>query len=419
MASLDDAAFAAGLKTLYPGEAIKNLAYARNPLLGMMPKDETFLGDSSKEPLTIGNPQNRSVQFGVANNVVTTSVIRAFLITRVKNYSMAAIDNETMMASESDKGAFLKAAKYEVDNALNALTRSIAVGMYRAGTGTVANIAATATINSSSVPVQLALPASVTNLEYGMSLGFSATDGGAARAGLAYVVQIDRDAGTFLCSGSPGGSPAALTSLVTGVAVSDYIYQSYGDVNGTISGLQAWLTGPTVSSSSFFGVNRAIDKSRLAGQYFDGSAETIEEALIDGANLVAREGGAPDYAFMNFQDYSNLIKALGSKQQSIQYTDVKVDEPGVSVGYSAVQIIGPNGPIKVIPDQNCPVGVAFLLQMDTWKLKSLGEVVRLFHGDTLDLIRNPNADELLVRCFSYANMSCRAPGFNCVVRLPS
>jgi len=80
---------------------------------------------------------------------------------------------------------------------------------------------------------------------------------------------------------------------------------------------------------------------------------------------------------------------------------------------------GPNGPMKVIPDQNCPAGSAFLLQIDTWKLKSLGEAVRLFDGDGLTMIRDPNGDNLLIRCFSYAQLSCRAPGWNGVITLPS
>ena len=126
MAQLDQTAFAAGLKTLYPSEAIKNLVYMKNPAFALIAKDETFSGDSSKEPITIGTPQNRSASFGSANTINTTSVIRAFLLTRVRNYSMAAIANETMLASESDKGAFLKAAKYEIDNALLALSRALA-----------------------------------------------------------------------------------------------------------------------------------------------------------------------------------------------------------------------------------------------------------------------------------------------------
>ncbi len=418
MAQLDQAAFAAGLKTLYPGEAIKNLVYKRNPFFALVAKDETFYGDSSKEPIITATPQNRSAAFASANVINTTSVIKAFLLTRVQNYSMAAIANETMLASESDKGAFLKAAKFEIDNALLALTRAIATQLYRSGTGSIARIASTATINSASVYVQLAQPEDIVNFELGMAVAFSAADGGTIKSGTAFLVSIDRQAGSFLAAASANGSPAALSSLVGTVAVNDFIYANAGDLNAVVKGLKAWLPGSAVTNATFFGVDRSADKTRYAGVDFDGSAESIEEALIDGARLIAREGGNPDHCFVSYKDFANLVKAVGSKQQFIQYTDVKVEEPNVTVGFSALMLSGPNGPMKVIPDQNCPAGSAFLLQMDTWKLKSLGEAVRLFDGDGLTMIRDPNGDNLLIRCFSYAQLSCRAPGWNGVVTLP-
>lgn len=419
MASLDATAFAAGLKTLYPSEVIKNMVYQRNPFFALVAKDESFYGDSSKEPITIGTPQNRSASFSGANSINTTSVIKNFLLTRVANYSMAAIANETLLASESDKGAFLKAAKFEVDNALLALTRAIATQLFRSGTGTVARISSSATVNSASTYVALSNPEDVVNLEVGMSIAVSATDGGAVRSGTAYIVKIDRAAGSFLCAATPTGSAAALDSLITSPAAGDYIYAAAGDRNAVISGLKAWLPGTAVTATTFFGLDRTADKTRLAGITYDGSSSSIEEALIDGAGLVAREGGNPDHVFVSYKDFRNLVKAVGSKQQFVQYSDVKVDEPGVSIGFSALQLAGPNGIMKVIPDQNCPAGSAFIVQMDTWKLKSLGEAVRLFDGDGLTLIRDASSDSLLVRCFSYAQLSCRAPGWNCVVTLPS
>jgi hypothetical protein len=331
---------------------------------------------------------------------------------------MASIANEALMASRDDKGAFLKAAKYEIDNALLALTRSIAQQVYRSGTGTVGQISASATINSSSTAVAMINPEQIVNLEVGMSLAFSATDGGAARSGTAYVVVIDRAAGTFLCSGTVNGAPASLASLVSGVAVSDYIYQNAGDVNLAITGLSGWLAGSDIANSgdSFFGINRAADKVRLGGIKYDGSSQTVEEAIIDAAGVIAREGGRPDMLFISFKDFRNLVKAVGSRQI---YTDVNVDEAKVRIGFTALVLNTAVGAVKVVPDLNCPVGVAFLLQMDTWKLKSLGEAVNLFDGDGLMMIRDASSDALNIRCFSYAQVSCRAPGFNARILLPS
>lgn len=418
MASLDLTAFAAALKTLYPSEAIRNLVYQNNPLFALMPKDESFTGASSTEPITYGTPQNRSNTFSNANTVNTTSLIKAFLLTRKQNYSMASIANEALMASRDDKGAFLRAAKYEIDNALLALTRSIAQQVYRSGTGTIGQISASATINSASTAVAMINPEQIVNLEVGMAIAFSATDGGAARSGTAYVVVIDRAAGTFLCSGTVNGSPASLASLVSGVAVSDYIYQNAGDINLAITGLSGWLAGSDIANTgdSFFGINRAADKVRLGGIKYDGSSQTVEEAIIDAAGVIAREGGRPDMLFISFKDFRNLVKAVGSRQI---YTDVNVDEAKVRIGFTALVLNTAVGAVKVVPDLNCPVGVAFLLQMDTWKLKSLGEAVNLFDGDGLMMIRDASSDALNIRCFSYAQVSCRAPGFNARILLPS
>jgi len=418
MASLDLTAFSAALKTLYPSEAIRNLVYQNNPFFALVPKDESFTGASSTEPITFGTPQNRSNTFSNANTVNTTSLIKAFLLTRKQNYSMASIANEALMASRDDKGAFLKAAKYEIDNALLSLVRSIAQQLYRSGTGTVAQISAAATINSSSTAVALVNPEQIVNLEVGMSIAFSATDGGAAKSGTAFIVSIDRAAGSFLCAATAGGAAAALNSLVATVAVSDYIYQNAGDINAAITGLTGWLAGSDVANSgdSFFGVNRAADKVRLGGVKYDGSSQTIEEAIIDAAGLVAREGGRPDVLMISFKDFRNLVKAVGSRQI---YTDVNVDEAKVRVGFTALVLNTAVGAVKVIPDLNCPVGVGFLLQMDTWKLKSLGEAVNLFDGDGLVMIRDSASDALNIRCFSYAQLSCRAPGWNARILLPA
>jgi hypothetical protein len=45
--------------------------------------------------------------------------------------------------------------------------------------------------------------------------------------------------------------------------------------------------------------------------FFNATAESIEEGLIDGSTLVAREGGQPEMAFVNFASYGALEKSLG------------------------------------------------------------------------------------------------------------
>jgi hypothetical protein len=154
--------------------------------------------------------------------------------------------------------------------------------------------------------------------------------------------------------------------------------------------------------------------TRLGGVRFDGSSESIEEALIDGSSLVAREGGMPDMCFMSFASYSALEKSLGAK---VQYVDVKHEE--ADIAFAGIRIHAPYGPITVVPDRNCPPQTAYLLQMDVWKLRSLGRAPHILtYGlEGLEGLRVGSADALEIRIGYYANLICSAPGWNCVIQL--
>jgi hypothetical protein len=173
------------------------------------------------------------------------------------------------------------------------------------------------------------------------------------------------------------------------------------------------VTAPT-SGDSFWGVDRSVDVTRMAGVRFDGSSETIEEALIDASALVAREGGQPDMCFMPFASWAALEKSLGSK---VQYVDVKHDE--ADIAFAGIRIHAPYGPITVIPDRNCPSATAYLLQMDTWKFRSLGKAPHIltYGMEGLEALRVGAADALEIRIGYYGNLVCNAPGWNCVVSL--
>ena len=179
-----------------------------------------------------------------------------------------------------------------------------------------------------------------------------------------------------------------------------------------LSGLGSWLPeSAPASTDSFFGVNRSADASRLGGIRFAGGSLPLEEALIGAAARVAREGGKPDVCFVNYNNFGDLEKALGSK---VSYVDVKVNP---EIGFRGILIHGPRGPIKVVPDQNCPNGVAYMLQMDVWKLYSLGKAPKILDSDGLKFLRESTADAVEARIGYYAQLGCRAPGFNVRVAL--
>ena len=390
--------FAAALKQHYTNERIENMVYKDNPFLAMVSKYEQFGGENLKLPIKYGIPQGRSATFSDAQANKTNTQLKAFLLTRVSDYSLASIANETIEASKGNANAFMEAATVEIDGAIESATRSLAIACFGDGSGAIGQVLST---TSSVATFTLKETDDVTNFEVGMQIKLNVNKtGNSGTLSTAHTIDgVNRDTGVITLSAS-----ASLTA-------NHYIYQE-GDYDGKISGLEAWVPSSAPGSTdSFFGVNRSSDATRLGGIRFDGSSLPLEEALIGAAARVAREGGKPDVCFVNYSAFADLEKALGSK---VSYVDQKVNP---EIGFRGILIHGPRGPIKVIPDQNCPPNVAYMLQMDVWKLYSLGKAPKILDSDGLKFLRDSSADSVEVRVGYYAQLGCRGPGYNVRIAL--
>lgn len=396
----------AALKELYEGQVVENLVYADNPFLALLPKKTDFGGKYKPIPIITGVSQGRSATFANAQGNQTPVQIESFFLTRVSDYSIATIDNQTMLASQTDKMAFLEGAKLVIDGAIRSATNSLAGALFRSGTGSIGQV-----LTISTGLITLTNAQDITQFETNMTLQADATDGGLTpRAALGYIIAVNRGAGTLTVSATQGGSAGTPAGWTTG----DFLLVQ-GDLNAKCIGLPGWLprTKPVPGGGdSFFGVDRSSDVTRLSGVYYDGSAQSIEEALIDGSSLLAREGGKPSVAITSFASYSALEKSLGAK---VQYTDMKGP---ANIAFRGIMINGANSMIKVFPDRSCQGQVAWLLQMDTWCLECLGDAPMILkYGDGLEMLRVSNADAGEVRVGYYAQLRTNAPGWNAQVSL--
>lgn len=403
---LDVGTVTEALKEHYKPLRVQNMVYKDNPLLAMMPKYTKFGGENMPIPLLYANPQRRSATFATGQANTSTSALKQFLLTRVKDYSFASITGESIKATERDSDAFLRYATMEIDGALHSLKRSLATAMYRDGTGSLGQ--SEDNPDGSSTTLTLITADDVVNFEVGMEVAFYDNDGtggapSAARSQNRTISAIDRNATT---------SQLTFSSAVhVDVAYQDHLVQA-GDLNAKVKGLEAWCPASAPGATSFFGVDRTADVTRLGGNRFDGSALPIEEALISGASKVAREGGAPDVCFVDFNTFANLEKALGSK---VVYDEAKARD--VDIGFSAISLRGPRGTIKIVPDMNCQPNVAWMLQLDTWSLNTLGDAPMFLDLDNNRMLRESAADAYEVRLGYYGNVACNAPGYNCRIAL--
>ena len=414
----------AALKELYTGDDyMKDLVYKKKPFLALVPKDEApggFAGKYIPVPLVYGTPQGRSANFTNAQNNQTAPQLSSFFVYRVSNYQLVTITNELLEATKDNAGAFVDEAKLNMDTGFRNISNDLALDLFSDGSGSRGQLSSIST-----GVITLVNPNSVVNFEVGMSLVSYSVSGStytqSTGAAIGYVIAVNRSAGTVTVSATAGGAagtPTNWSGSFPYLGVQGDV--AFGTISATtgfykVSGLGAWIpVSAPGASDSFWGVNRSADVTRLGGVRYDGSGESIEEALIDGASLVAREGGQPDMCFINFASYAALEKSLGAK---VQYVDVKHDE--ADIAFAGIRIHAPYGPITVVPDGSCPAQTAYLLQMDTLKFRSLGKAphVLTYGLEGLEGIRVGNADALEIRIGYYGNLICSAPGWNCVVSL--
>jgi hypothetical protein len=419
----------AALKELYADDKdyMKNIVYSKNPLLALIPKNESpdgFAGKYIPVPLEYGNPQGRSHTFANAQNQQTASDVVSFFVYAVQDYQLVTITNLLMEQTKSNAGAFVDEASRTLDNGFRNLSNNMAFELFSGGTASRGTIGtAGVTLVGSTLSFVLSNSQQVVQFEVGMTLQGSATDGGAALQNTGgtidaiQVTSVNRGTGAIsgtVVQGAPGSTWVAGTYL-----------QVLGDIGiggaSTIAGLQglsglaAWV--PNVdppANDNFWGVNRSADPTRLGGLRYNASTQSISEGITNALALANREGAAPDLLVMDFVSYATLINELGAKVQYVQ-----LDHEEVEVSFEAIHFHSAYGKIPVLADRSCPAQTCYALTMDTWKLRTLGKAPHIltYGMEGLEGLRVGNADALEIRIAYYGNVICSAPGYNMVIQL--
>ena len=420
---IDLTTFDAALRLHFTGDAIKTQVYKNHPLLAVLAKMESFGGrDDLEIPIIYGTPRGRSASLAAAKEGKHASEMDNFHLTRAANYSYIELDSLTLAAADVKNDSWMTARQFEIDAMLMSVSRDVSSDLFRNGFGVRGRIL---TIDAGAANlITLETPSDIVNFERGDRIILTATDAtpgaGALRDSGADVeiATIDRDAGSFTYTGTD----------IALAAATDYIHirgdRGSAATRRKLVGLDGWLpaTAPT-AGDSFFGVDRSVDATRLAGHRVTGTASTVMEALIDAGARLFREGGKPDLVVMNPVHAAELAKELMSHAV---YEPVK-SENGV-VSFDGLVVRTPGGKVRVLEDPSCPAGVAYMLQSDVWKMYSLGPVPHLVDEDgkisqrlqpsaytTSLAVRDGDGVEIRGRAFS--NLGCRAPGWNARISL--
>lgn len=398
----------------------------------MVAKEDSFDGDYVTVAVQHGSQQGVSSTFASAITNKSSNIYKKFALTRGFAYGIGSIDGLALRVGRSNAGSLLNTIDREQKGVLTQLKRKLQRDLYGNGGGAVGTVGVVGTSGpatgvttpfTQTAPtvaanqIQMGIYGQIIWLETDQRIQFYSTDGttaGTLRAGGPLTVTaVNRTTGIVTFS--------ANVSTITGMTAGDSVFidgdLAQGNATPPITGLSGWLPlgGPT--STAFFGLDRTVDPTRLGGLYYDGTGTPYEESLQNTMALAGQEGGAPDTGLMNPIDLERLVLALNSRTGYILGKAERSSTEEAQVGYKGVSIVTPFGDFEIFADPGCPMGRAYVLQMDTWKLYTLGDFPGYLDEDGLKMLREVTSDQFTWRMGSFGNLACEAPGKNAVVKL--
>ena len=392
-------------KILYPGGKLPDANYKQNVLGAMMNKATDFKGESRVVAIQTEWPQGLSADFATALGSLAQGTYSKFTVTRVEYFGIARVSGQALRAVEGDTGALVDLWKNEIDKTSKNVTRQLGIFGYKSGTGSLSAIDSASTVASAVLTVS---PASaIVFYAVNMRVEASSSDGGARRAGGAAVTisAVDIDAATITTAG--GNWSTQIAGLT---ASTDYLARAGDGANAgsniAPTGVEGWVVGGA-SPGTLFGLSRNTNPVKLSGQSYNATGVPYSDVAVEMAARVNAVGGeAGDHLFCHPRDLANWKKQLDGK---VQYNRSETASKVSGISFKTLEIEGANGVIKVFADVNCPRNKAFLMNMDNWKLHSIGPAPHILDYDSNQFLRVSNADAYEVRVGFYGNIWCDSP----------
>lgn len=396
------------LNTMFP-EGLADATYReakKETFLLLMKKDTTANGKLFEVAVQHSLGGGGSSDFATARKNNNGSQGVRFYLPYMDEYAFARVEAKDMAAAEHGGGVV-----DVLGNAFKGALKSIRLQLAKAVTGDRSGMIA----QIKDIPPTTAAgsfrvtdPRDLRMIDVGTVLQSNPTKTGSAgtmRAGTALVTRVDKGlssaAGVVYFTAQNGWAPVA----------NDFLYRD-GDYDKKMAGVESWIpwTAPA-PGENFFQVDRSVNTQSLSGIRMDQSAESSHERALVGSLEAFRTYNANvSHVFVNPYDFGRLELELGAKKRI-------VDVPNeYELGLTGIELA--DGSV-VLPDPNFRRGFAWVLDLSTWTLMSMGDAPHVVDEDKLKMIRTTDADAFEATFRAWANVKCDDPSQNGVVKLPA
>lgn len=303
-----------------------------------------------------------------------------FKVTPGQVFSVYTVNAKEIKASASNKGAYMHMAANKLYGSTAALRQQMGAAFYGDSFGSLCFAPTTALTANTAVNITLPLDATI-KFEDESKLLIRNGYNGTVKATLTVnsvndnVVNVTSD------------------TTVTPVAT-DVVALNIGGAELPM-GLEGWLpvrgkrTGAawnTVINAPFMGVTRNKNPSRLAGQFYDGTAETVaakqtkQYAVKQLLAKVRRAGSKADLLILNDEDWLELSAEIDSTNTYFTQTSTKSAKQA-SIGMKDMSAAFSTNFIEnIIDDPYCPKGKFYILEAQAVELWSYTNPDKLDNG---------------------------------------
>lgn len=414
LGKFDLAAASDVLKEQYDEHEAYKVLGEQDPLIGLIKREEGVLvGKNFKFAIQYGTGRGVATTLAKARLGASTSLYQDVELTRGRVYGMGAIDRETMHTAKSNKAAFVDSIENQQDGLILTIGERLADWAYKNGGGSCGRIA-TGGISGATLTLDDITDAQ--NFQENGIYEVANNDGtsGALEAGSLTCVAVDRDTGVVTMSGN-------ITTGVPTAVVGMYLFPAgdhatvYADTYGkrVIVGLDGWIPLTSPTATPFFGLDRSKDPVRLGGCRYNGAGAPIEESVIKALAQFGMQGAKKiDLLLMSDVRLSELIIGLGNR---VKYETITGP---AKIGFEGITFVGPNGKVAAFGTSHCKMDRVYCLQKDTWRLLTMRKMPEFIEDDGLTIRRaRDGSDGYEWEMVGYAQMACKLPGKNGVIRL--
>lgn len=373
MAALTSINAAPIFKPLFANNLDKKTMMMGKPILAHLRHETNFNSEKGiVVPLQYGSPNGRSHSATISEANQNPGKYGSFTFTPTTDYLTSSLAGRVVRMAKAggDRSQFVNVLKQEMDSALETFGIQQAKEAYGSRDGYRGQVGSTSTTSLVLKKIQDAVL-----WEPGMQVQASQTAGGALRDSGDYVslVSVNWTTGTLVAD--------ANWSNIASIANDDYLYQRGDAKNGGTAVCQVGLadfvpeTDPS-GSEDFFGVDRSVNRTHLAGIYWDASGESMQTVFIRGNRKTdfARGGGFADATwFVNSEKFAQLAIAY----EGSRYID---SDNQYNIGIEAFRVGGK----RIMPDPFCPYTDAILVGKNAMYRATCGDQPSLNSEDSLE-----------------------------------